>query len=153
MGPAGVGFAGWLALAENPNEIRLFCKTRLQKRASVVCRLTTHIAAPCERFKGPPSDTWLLSLYNERMNRVRTTFRTTSSITAYRDQEEGYAQDPYPLPEGAIIWAADKNDETRTLNGKNIRVILFTIGGSGIWYWIPREQFVRLTERCQLSSH
>ena len=81
-----------------------------------------------------------------------TQFRTTSSITAYRDQEEGYAADPHPLPKGAIIWAADKSEETRTLNGRAIRVVLFTVGGSGIWYWIPREQFERLTEKRQLSD-
>jgi hypothetical protein len=90
---------------------------------------------------------------NIRMSRVRSSFRTTSSVTTYRDQDEGYADDPYLLPEGAIIWAADQSDERRALSGKKIRVVLFTIGGSGTWYWIPREQFVRFTERCQLSNH
>jgi hypothetical protein len=81
------------------------------------------------------------------MNRDRRTFKTTSEVTVYKDQEEGYDEDPYLVPAGAIIWAADEIDETRTLNRKKASVVLLTIGGSGIWYWIPREQFVRSTEK------
>jgi hypothetical protein len=45
------------------------------------------------------------------------------------------------------IWAAAENNETRILAGKQVTAVLFTIGSSGLWYWMPSSDFIRLTEK------
>jgi hypothetical protein len=79
---------------------------------------------------------------NMGTNRVRSPYKTTRAVTAYRDQEEGYADDPYPIEAGITIFAAIADDETRTLNGKPVKVVLFTLGTGG-WLWLPRSEFLR----------
>jgi hypothetical protein len=75
------------------------------------------------------------------MNRIRSLFKITSDVTAYRDQEEGYAEDPYSMSANTPIWAAAEGHETRMLAGKEVTAVLFTIGSSGLWYWMPRSDF------------
>jgi hypothetical protein len=49
---------------------------------------------------------------------------------------------------GSIIFAAVLGNESRTLYGKRVPVILFTVGADGKeWYWLPRNQFDVCTEK------
>ena len=77
------------------------------------------------RMSGAPAQ----FLYNGRVNRVRRRFKTTSQVQAYKDQEEGYAQDPRMLSAGTCLWAFDEDDETRVLNGRRLKVVLCWIEG------------------------
>jgi hypothetical protein len=73
----------------------------------------------------------------------RSAFRAVSDITVHKDQEEGYADDTYPVPEGGTVWADPEfcNGETRSLNGERVSVVLFTIGSTGARFWVPRSEF------------
>jgi len=85
------------------------------------------------------------------MNRIRTSYRTTRAVTAYEDQEEGCADEPQPIQAGVTIFAAVADDETRKLNGEVVKVVLFTLNTSG-WYWMPRREFLRSTEKCDVKT-
>jgi hypothetical protein len=49
---------------------------------------------------------------------------------------------------GSVLVASIGGTETRTLGGELVRVVLFKIvtDGKG-WYWLPRNDFYRCTER------
>jgi len=85
------------------------------------------------------------------MELVRESFKTTREATAYREQEEGYAEDLCEVRAGTTIWAAVAADEKRTLNGRHVNVVLFTIDTSG-WYWMPRDEFQRSTEKFDVKK-
>jgi hypothetical protein len=79
------------------------------------------------------------------MKEVRTSHRTTQAVTAYRDQPAGYADDPLPIQAGVTIFAAVADDDTRTLNGKSVKVVRFTLDTLPGWFWLPRSEFVAST--------
>jgi hypothetical protein len=85
------------------------------------------------------------------MEMDRKPYRTTRDVVAYKEQEEGYAEDIYPVREGTTIFAVDGADKRRSLDGKPVKVVLFTIGTGG-WYWMPRDQFVEFTEEFDVKS-
>jgi hypothetical protein len=48
---------------------------------------------------------------------------------------------------GSVLHAAEVN-ENRTLDGQRVPVVLFKIGTDGKgWYWLPRGDFYRCTEK------
>lgn len=80
------------------------------------------------------------------MNRLRSGFvKTTREVTVYRDQEEGYAEDEVKIDVGRVFHVANAT-EAKTLHGRKIEAVLFTIGGSGDWFWMPKTEFLRFTE-------
>ena len=85
------------------------------------------------------------------MEMARRSFKTTREIIVYREQEEGYAEDPCEVRSGTTIWAAVAADEKRTLNGRPVNVVLFTIDTSGR-YWMPRDEFLRSAEECDIKQ-
>jgi hypothetical protein len=85
------------------------------------------------------------------MEIVRRSFKTTRETTVNREQEEGYAEDPREVRSGTTIWAAVAGDEQRTLNGRPVKVVLFTIDTSG-WYWMPRDEFLRSAEEFDIKQ-
>jgi hypothetical protein len=98
---------------------------------------------PCntENGMGRPS-------YNRRMiaNRVRSNFvKTTRDVTVYRDQEEGYAEDDVKMSLGSVFHVSIQT-ETKNLNRRNVEAVLFTIGSSPGWFWMPKSEFVQSTE-------
>jgi hypothetical protein len=84
------------------------------------------------------------------MKMDRDSFKATRDIVAYIEQEEGYAEESYPVRAGTAIFVASAADKTRTLDGKSVRAVLFTIDTSG-WYWMPRSEFLRSTEKVDVT--
>ena len=85
------------------------------------------------------------------MEMDRDSFKTTRETTVYREQEDGYAEDPCTVRASTTIWAAVAADKTRTLNGRPVKVILFTIDTSG-WYWMPRDEFLASAVKCDVKQ-
>lgn len=78
-------------------------------------------------------------------NQVRSNFvKTTREVIVYREQEEGYAEDPVRLGVGNVFHIAVET-ESMVMNGKNVEAVLFTIGGSPGWFWMPKPEFVKST--------
>ena len=49
---------------------------------------------------------------------------------------------------GSVLCASVGGTERRTLGEERVRVVLFKIGTDGKgWYWLPRIEFYRCTER------
>jgi hypothetical protein len=49
---------------------------------------------------------------------------------------------------GSVLVASVGGTERRTLGGQRVRVVMFKIGTDGKgWYWLPRIEFYRCTER------
>jgi hypothetical protein len=49
---------------------------------------------------------------------------------------------------GSVLVASVGGTERRTLGEERVRVVLFKIGTDGKgWYWLPRIEFYRCTER------
>jgi hypothetical protein len=79
-------------------------------------------------------------------NRIRSNFvKTTCDVIVYREQEEGYAEDDVRLSTGNVFHVANGTG-TKKLNGENVEVVLFTIGSSPGWFWMPKTEFVQSTE-------
>jgi hypothetical protein len=79
-------------------------------------------------------------------NRVRSRFvKTTRDVTVYREQEEDYAEDDVKMGFGSVFHVAD-HTETKKLNGRNVEAVLFTIGSSPGWFWMPKSEFARSME-------
>jgi len=79
-------------------------------------------------------------------NRIRSNFvKTTRDVIVYREQEEGYAEDEVRMSVGSVFFVANQT-ETKKLNGRNVEAVLFTIGSSLGWFWMPKSEFVQSTE-------
>jgi hypothetical protein len=79
-------------------------------------------------------------------NRIRSKFaRAMGDVIVYREQEEGYADDPRPLPAGGVVYFCEKT-ETMTLNGERVEAILFKIGTGSDWFFMPKAEFMRSME-------
>jgi hypothetical protein len=62
--------------------------------------------------------------------------------------KKGEESEAGTLQVGAVIFAAVQGTESRTLYGKRVPVILFTVGADGKgWYWLPRKQFDACKEK------
>ena len=79
-------------------------------------------------------------------------FETTTDVTVYVDQEDGYAGDPHRVVAGTPIWAAVNHNETRKLDGQIVPVVLLEVAGSVTWCWMPRNDFSRSTRRVSGAS-
>jgi hypothetical protein len=62
------------------------------------------------------------------MKGVRSKFETTSALIVYREQADGFADDPHQVPAGAMLFAAHEDGQTRMLEGRRVPVVLFTLG-------------------------
>ncbi len=69
----------------------------------------------------------------------------------YREEEEGYAEDDVKMGVGSVFHVANET-ETKTLHGRKVEAVLFTIGGSGGWFWMPKTEFVQSTEQHDIKS-
>ncbi len=66
-------------------------------------------------------------------------------MIVYREQKEGYAEDEVKMGLGSVLHAANET-ETKALRGEKVEAVLFTIGGSGDWFWMPKTEFEQSTE-------
>lgn len=80
------------------------------------------------------------------MKEQRWPHRTRRAVIAYRDQPEGYANDPMPIQAGSTIFAAVADDVSRTLNSKSVKVVRFTLGALPGWFWLSRSEFESSTK-------
>lgn len=86
------------------------------------------------------------------MKEVRTSHRTTRAVSACRDQKDGYADDSMPIHAGVTIFAAVADDETRTLTGKPVKVVRFTLDILPGWFWLLRSEFDNSTEPYDVKT-
>jgi len=74
-------------------------------------------------------------------------FKVTSGDTFYMGKE-GKESEAGSFYLGSVLVASVGGTERRTLGGERVRVVLFKIGTDGKgWYWLPRNDFYRCTER------
>ncbi len=79
-------------------------------------------------------------------------FKVISGVTHYMGKE-GAESEAGSLYVGSVLVAAVEGFEKRTLDCQRVRVILFKIGVDGKgWYWLPRNEFYRCTEKCNPGS-
>ena len=85
-------------------------------------------------------------------NRLRSGFvKTTREVIVYREQEEGYAEDDVRKSAESVFHIANQT-ETKKLKGRNVEAVLFTIGSSPGWFWMPKTEFVQSTEPHDIKS-
>ena len=73
-------------------------------------------------------------------------FKVISGATFYTGKE-GAESEAGRLYVGSVLHTAVAN-ENRTLEGQRVLVVLFKIGTDGRgWYWLPRGDFYRCTEK------
>jgi len=78
-------------------------------------------------------------------------FKVISRDTFYMGKE-GSESEAGRLYVGSVLCAAVAS-ESRTLRGQRVRVVLFKIGTDGKgWYWLPRNDFYRCTERVSRGT-
>jgi hypothetical protein len=83
-----------------------------------------------------------------RISRVRSKFFKVvkSNITFYMG-EEGEESEAGILYVGSVLFATPECNESRTVQGKHLPVVLFTVGADGKgWYWLPRQDICDCTE-------
>src|ERR1041385_2395084 len=74
-------------------------------------------------------------------------FKVISGVTHYMGKE-GSESEAGTLYVGSILVATVEGNERRTLRGRRVPVILFTVGADGKgWYWLSRNEFYRCTEK------
>jgi hypothetical protein len=88
------------------------------------------------------------------INRVRSKFvKTTGEMTVYREQDESYGDDgdDVKMSLGSFFHVANQT-ETKKLGGRNVEAVLFTIGSSPGWFWMPKSEFVQSTEPIDIKT-
>jgi hypothetical protein len=82
------------------------------------------------------------------MYRLRSKkFEAIIDCTVYKDQPDGYANEPHPVRAGAPFEVTDDN-ETRTLDdGRVVQAVLLMLSGSTTWCWMPKDEFLRSTKK------
>jgi len=86
--------------------------------------------------------------------RVRSKFvKTTRDVPVYREQDLSYGDDgdEVKISVGNVFFTAD-HTETKKLNGRNVEAVLFTIGSSPGWFWMPKSEFVQSTEPHDIKT-
>jgi len=81
-------------------------------------------------------------------NRVRSNFvKTTDDLILYREQDASYGDDSDEVKTsvGSVFFVADQT-ETKKWKSKSVEAVLFTIGSSPGWFWMPKCEFVKFTE-------
>jgi hypothetical protein len=81
------------------------------------------------------------------MKSVKTRHKVTAQRTAYLDDQGQDYPDVRLEPERDILWALCDEDETRALKGKTVKVVRFWINAGDTYYFMPRDEFERSTER------
>jgi hypothetical protein len=68
-------------------------------------------------------------------------------VIVYREQDASYGDDGAEVKRsvGDVFFAADQT-EAKKLKGRNVEAVLFTIGSSLRWFWMPKSEFVKSTE-------
>lgn len=82
------------------------------------------------------------------INRVRSKFvKTIRDVTVYRQQDQSYGDDGdnVRISVDTVFHVANQT-ETMNLSGRNVEAVLFTIGSSPGWFWMPKTEFVQSTE-------
>jgi len=52
---------------------------------------------------------------------------------------------------GNVFYITDQT-ETKKLKGRNVEAVLFTIGSSAGWFWMPKDEFVQSTEPHDIKT-
>jgi len=84
------------------------------------------------------------------MEKVRSLFRITSEVAAYRESSDHDDSEPITVRQDDEIFAADQHHETRLLNGKPVSAVLFTQGVD--WFWMPRSVLERSSEKTTAAD-
>jgi hypothetical protein len=85
-------------------------------------------------------------------NRLRSGFvKTTREVILYREKEEGYTEDDLKMGVDSVFQVANET-EMKKLRGRNVEAVLFTIGSSPGWFWMPKTEFVESTEPHDIKS-
>jgi hypothetical protein len=74
-------------------------------------------------------------------NRARSNFvKTTDDVIVYREQDASYGDDGDEVKTsvGSVFFTANQT-ETKKLKGRNVEAVLFTIGSSPGWFWMPKD--------------
>ena len=82
------------------------------------------------------------------INRTRSKFvHTIREVTVYHEQDESFTDDgdDRQVSKGTVFHIADETAK-KTLGEKRVEVILFTIGSSDGWFWMPKREFLQSTE-------
>jgi hypothetical protein len=80
-------------------------------------------------------------------NRIRSNFvKTTRDVIVYREQEEGYADDEVKTSVDTVFHVANQTETKKPISGREVEAVLFTIGTSPGWFWMPKSEFVQSTE-------
>jgi hypothetical protein len=81
-------------------------------------------------------------------NRIRSNFvKTTGDVIVYQEQDASYGDDGDEVKTsvGSVFFVANQT-VTKKLKGRNVEAVLFTIGSSPGWFWMPKSEFVKSTE-------
>jgi len=80
-------------------------------------------------------------------------FKVISGGTFYMGKE-GKESEAGSFYLGSVLVASVGGTERRMLRGQRCRVVLFKIGTDGKgWYWLPRNDFYRCTEKVSRGTH
>ena len=71
-------------------------------------------------------------------------FGPITDAVAYKDTAEGDDADPCDVHRGDDLFA-DVNEKTRRMKSRSVPAIVFSIGDRERFYWMPRQEFYRLT--------
>jgi hypothetical protein len=87
------------------------------------------------------------------VNRDRSQlFKVISGVTHYMGKE-GSESEAGTLYVGSILVATVESNERRTLRGRRVPVIRFTVGADGKGqYWLPRNEFTAALKRSSNGS-
>jgi hypothetical protein len=71
----------------------------------------------------------------------------------YREQDGTYGDDGHEvkMSAGNVFHGANQT-ETKNLKSKKVEVVLFTIGSSQGWFWMPKTEFVQSTEPHDIKT-
>lgn len=71
-------------------------------------------------------------------------FGPITDAIAYKDTAERADAEPWDIHRGDDLFA-DVTEKPRTLKGRSVPAIVFSIGVREGFYWTPRQEFYRLT--------
>lgn len=78
-------------------------------------------------------------------NRIRSNFvKTTRDEIVYREQKAGYSE--VKVSSGTVLHVAEQTETKKLISGRKVEAVLFTIGSSLGWFWMPKSEFVQSTE-------
>jgi hypothetical protein len=87
-------------------------------------------------------------------NRTRSNFvQTINDMIVYREQDTSYGDDGNEVNTsmGSVFFVANQT-VTKKLKGRNVEAVLFTIGSSPGWFWMPKTEFVKSTEPHDITK-